>query len=179
MRDEWPTQDRARNQDCDGACREGLYRDTPGDRIGACITRDGIGRASRHAHHEEPVSCSISGVPRGLVYTHPEGNPLKEKDLGDMTSHDYEDRVYIGRVRQWNEDEGWGVIESSSFDDAIWAHFSSIDPASHRNKAGGFRLLRAGDRVSFTAEQAEQDDFHWRTKWILSEEDGESEEPNT
>lgn len=96
-----------------------------------------------------------------------------------MTSHDYEDRVHIGRVRQWNEDEGWGVIESSDFGDAIWVHFSDIDPASHRTQAGGFRLLRTGDQVSFTAEQAEQDGFHWRAKWILSERDGTSEEPDS
>lgn len=92
-----------------------------------------------------------------------------------MTSHNDEDRVYLGRVREWNEDEGWGVVESSNFDDGIWVHFSNIDPASHRTQAGGFRLLRAGDRVRFTAEQAEQDGFHWRVKWIISGEDDESE----
>lgn len=88
-----------------------------------------------------------------------------------MATHKRQNRILTGRVIQWHEDEGWGVVESSELDGPAWAHFSHIDPSAHRVTSGGFRLLRAGDRVEFTVERAEQDDFHWRTTWILSSGD--------
>lgn len=68
-----------------------------------------------------------------------------------------------------HEEEGWGVISSADLDQPVWAHFSSIDPASHRVvEAGGYRVLLRGDHVRFTAEQAEQDGFHLRATWVTT-----------
>jgi len=64
-----------------------------------------------------------------------------------------------GRVREWHDDEGWGVVEAPGFDDPVWVHFSVID-------AAGYRALRAGAEVELTAERAEQDGYHWRATWV-------------
>ncbi|REK84670.1 cold shock domain-containing protein [Streptomyces inhibens] len=56
---------------------------------------------------------------------------------------------------EWRREEGWGVLASSAVPDEVWAHFSAI-------QAEGFRELTAGQPVTFTVEQAQQDQFHWR-----------------
>lgn len=76
--------------------------------------------------------------------------------------------TYIGRVRQWDKDNGWGIIESSTFDEPIWAHYSNVDRDSWGVLPGGFLHLYVGDEVEFTVERAEQDEFHWRTIWVKS-----------
>ncbi|MEV8036266.1 cold shock domain-containing protein [Streptomyces sp. NPDC086182] len=63
--------------------------------------------------------------------------------------------VFGGRVLVWHSEEGWGVLASDALPDRVWAHFSMI-------RAEGFRELIAGQPVTFSAEQAEQDDYHWR-----------------
>lgn len=85
-----------------------------------------------------------------------------------MMTQNRQNQILTGRVIQWHEEEGWGVIKSSELDSLAWAHFSHIDPSGHRVTSGGFRLLWPGDRVQFTVERAEQDGFHWRTTWISS-----------
>ncbi|MEU8463954.1 cold shock domain-containing protein [Streptomyces sp. NPDC029003] len=59
-----------------------------------------------------------------------------------------------GHVQEWHSDEGWGVLVTPSLPQPVWAHFSSI-------AAEGYRELTAGQAVSFTAEEAEQDAFVW------------------
>ncbi|WP_258906373.1 cold-shock protein [Actinokineospora sp. UTMC 2448] len=87
-------------------------------------------------------------------------------------------RTYTGVVAEWHEDEGWGVIHSSDLDRLVWAHFSCIDSSSHRVvEAGGFRVLKQGDRVRFTVEQADQDGFQLRATWITTE--GPNEESSS
>ncbi|MFC9895144.1 cold-shock protein [Nocardia sp. NPDC127579] len=75
-------------------------------------------------------------------------------------------RVHTGRVSRWHEAEGWGLLEAPDIEGAVWAHFSLIDPASAGTRPGGFRTLRRGESVSFAAERAEQDGYHWRATWI-------------
>lgn len=81
--------------------------------------------------------------------------------------------VHRGTVREWHEDDGWGVIVSPELDSPVWAHFSHVDPASRGvEPVGGFRLLHPGDVVCFTAERAEQDGYHWRAIWVKATEPG-------
>ena len=63
--------------------------------------------------------------------------------------------VFTGRVLEWHSEEGWGVLASDALPERVWAHFSVVE-------AEGFRELAAGQCVVFTAEPAEQDEYHWR-----------------
>jgi len=67
--------------------------------------------------------------------------------------------VSHGTVREWNEDEGFGVIDSADTPGGCWAHFSSIVMA-------GYRSLAPGDRVSFTCEAGQQDGFDYRARLV-------------
>jgi cold shock protein len=60
-----------------------------------------------------------------------------------------------GTVRQWDDDEGWGVIDSTGTPGGCWVHFSAI-------VSDGYRRLSPGDRVTFTLEPAQQDGFAYR-----------------
>ena len=60
----------------------------------------------------------------------------------------------IGVVREWHDDEGWGVLDSDETPGGCWAHFSSL-------MLPGYRRAAAGDRVSFTHSRAAQDGFHY------------------
>ncbi len=60
-----------------------------------------------------------------------------------------------GTVREWHDDEGWGVVDGPGVPGGCWVSFSAI--------AGeGFRRLRAGDHVRFVAEEGWQDGFAFR-----------------
>jgi CspA family cold shock protein len=48
-------------------------------------------------------------------------------------------------VREWREDEGWGVVQADELDKGIWFHFSRIDME-------GYRSLRPGQRVEIRVE---------------------------
>jgi CspA family cold shock protein len=73
------------------------------------------------------------------------------------------EEVFSGRVLEWRSEEGWGVLACDALPDRVWAHFSVI-------QAEGFRELRGGESVTFTAEQAEQDGFHWRAVSVWFED---------
>ena len=66
-----------------------------------------------------------------------------------------------GLVRQWDDDEGWGVIDSSETPGGCWAHFSVVE-------VDGFRKLAAGEAVTFEFEAAEQDGFAFRATRVES-----------
>lgn len=70
--------------------------------------------------------------------------------------------VFVGHVLEWHTDEGWGVLASPSLPDVVWAHYSTI-------QAEDFRELTTGQAVRFLAEEAEQDQYHWRAVRIWSE----------
>jgi CspA family cold shock protein len=80
--------------------------------------------------------------------------------------------TYVGRVCQWDEENGWGVVESASFRDPVWVHYSVVDPDSHGVLPGGFLNLFTDDEVEFTVERAEQDGYHWRALWVKSTKRG-------
>ncbi|WP_137292641.1 cold shock domain-containing protein [Nocardioides dongxiaopingii] len=59
-----------------------------------------------------------------------------------------------GVVRVWDDEEGWGVIDSALTPGGCWTHFSSV-------LVGGFASLTAGQDVAFEFEAAEQDGFRY------------------
>jgi cold shock protein len=60
-----------------------------------------------------------------------------------------------GTVREWSDDDGWGVIDSADTPGGCWAHFSMI-------VSQGYRSLDPGDHVAFTYEAPGQDGFSYR-----------------
>ena len=57
-------------------------------------------------------------------------------------------------VRQWDEDEGWGIIDSEETPGGCWANFSVIEMP-------GYRFLTAGDSVTLEWEVGEQEGFDY------------------
>lgn len=60
-----------------------------------------------------------------------------------------------GTVRIWNDDDGWGVIDSADTPGGCWVHFSHV-------VSSGFARLTPGEQVTFTYETARQDGFDYR-----------------
>ncbi len=60
-----------------------------------------------------------------------------------------------GTVREWSDDQGWGVIDSADTPGGCWVHFSVI-------VSEGYRSLKPGDPVTFTHEAPGQDGFDFR-----------------
>ena len=61
-----------------------------------------------------------------------------------------------GTVREWHDEEGWGVIDSPTTPGGCWMHYSHVD-------ARGRPALSAGQEVMFSCEPVTwQDGFHWR-----------------
>jgi CspA family cold shock protein len=60
-----------------------------------------------------------------------------------------------GTVREWSDDDGWGVIDSAGTLGGCWAHFSMI-------VSQGYRRLEPGGQVAFTYEAPGQDGFSYR-----------------
>ncbi|OIK08250.1 cold-shock protein [Streptomyces monashensis] len=78
--------------------------------------------------------------------------------MSDTTSAE----VFSGRVLEWHSEEGWGVLASDALPDRVWAHYSVI-------QAEGYRELAVGQTVTFSAEQAEQDEYCWRAVSVWPE----------
>ena len=68
--------------------------------------------------------------------------------------------VSIGVVREFHAVEGWGVVDGPDVPGGCWVHFSAI-------AMDGCRMLAPGQRVSYLAEEANQDGFRYRaiTVW--------------
>lgn len=60
-----------------------------------------------------------------------------------------------GRVRNWSDEEGWGVVDSAQTPGGCWAHYSVVD-------IPGFASLKPGQDVELEWEQARQDGFGFR-----------------
>lgn len=60
-----------------------------------------------------------------------------------------------GVVRAYDAGQGWGVIDGPDVPGGCWVHFSAV-------AADGYRALTPGQAVSFEAERADQDGFHYR-----------------
>ena len=64
-------------------------------------------------------------------------------------------QVATGVVREWREEEGWGVLDSDETTGGCWAHFSVLHMA-------GYRSAVPGQTVVFSFERGEQDGFGYR-----------------
>ena len=64
-----------------------------------------------------------------------------------------------GTVRYWNDDEGFGVLDSADTPGGCWAHFSVV-------VIDGFRSLAAGDLIAFEFEPAQQDGYSFRASQV-------------
>ena len=60
-----------------------------------------------------------------------------------------------GRVRSWQDNEGWGVIDCSETPGGCWAHFSVVAVA-------GYKALAPGQDVALDWEPAQQDGYSYR-----------------
>ncbi len=60
-----------------------------------------------------------------------------------------------GTVREWDDAEGFGVIDSADTPGGCWVHFSYI-------VIDGYASLKPGDQVTFTYEALAQDGFSYR-----------------
>ena len=58
-------------------------------------------------------------------------------------------------VREWRDEEGWGVVDSPQTPGGCWVHFSAIATA-------GYRTAHAGQDVQLEWEPADQDGFAYR-----------------
>ncbi len=59
-----------------------------------------------------------------------------------------------GSVREWHDEEGWGVLDSPETPGGCWAHFSSL--SMH-----GYRKAAPGQRVTFTHQRSPQDGYDY------------------
>jgi CspA family cold shock protein len=72
-------------------------------------------------------------------------------------------------VKQWKDDEGWGVVISPEVPGEVWAHFSHIVDDDET----AYRSLNDGERVRFDYEhyQPGQDGYVWRATWVVGVSD--------
>lgn len=61
----------------------------------------------------------------------------------------------MGTVREWFDQEGWGVIDSPDTPGGCWTHFSNV-------AVSGYTGLDPGQSVALEWEMAEQDGFSYR-----------------
>lgn len=64
-----------------------------------------------------------------------------------------------GVVREWHDDEGWGVLDSEATPGGCWAHFSHLDME-------GFRSAVPGQVVDFSYVPGAQDGFDFRAEHV-------------
>jgi CspA family cold shock protein len=60
-----------------------------------------------------------------------------------------------GIVREWHDDEGWGVVDSDAAPGGCWVSFGSV-------LMDGYRSLEPGRAVSFEFEPGPQDGYAYR-----------------
>jgi cold shock CspA family protein len=74
--------------------------------------------------------------------------------------------VVRATVTEWNDAEGWGVLEAASIPERIWAHFSAL-------QVDGYKTLRAGDVVEADVEgplSFSQDGYRYRARTVWPSE---------
>jgi len=62
-----------------------------------------------------------------------------------------------GVVREWHDDEGWGVVDAPEVPGGCWVGFGQV-------AIPGYRSLRAGQEVALEWEQGQQDGFSYRAR---------------
>lgn len=63
-------------------------------------------------------------------------------------------------VRQWDNEEGWGVLDSPETPGGCWTHFSHVE-------MDGYRSLVPGQRVDLVWESLGQDGYDFRAVRVL------------
>jgi CspA family cold shock protein len=64
-----------------------------------------------------------------------------------------------GKVKFFNDEKGWGGIESDQTPGDVWVIWSVIDGTGYRN-------LTPGEEVEFLYERADQDSWRYRATWV-------------
>ncbi len=64
-----------------------------------------------------------------------------------------------GIVRFWNDEDGWGVIDSAETPGGCWSHYSVLSVT-------GFSTLSSGQAVEFDWEMGEQDGYGYRALFV-------------
>ncbi len=64
-------------------------------------------------------------------------------------------RTTTGRVREWHDEDGWGVIDSPETPGGCWAHFAHVLVA-------GYKSLEPGQTVELVYEAPGQDGYSFR-----------------
>lgn len=69
-------------------------------------------------------------------------------------------------VREWHEDQGWGVLDSPETPGGCWAHYSAIAGPVLASEGGvavsQYKTASAGDRVDLEWESFVQDGYDFR-----------------
>ena len=63
-------------------------------------------------------------------------------------------------VRTWDDEQGWGVLDSDATPGGCWTHFAALD-------FDGYRKLSPGQQVRLTAESPGQDGYAWRAVRVV------------
>ncbi len=69
-------------------------------------------------------------------------------------------QVLPGTVKNWHEEEGWGVLVSPDLPGEVFAHHV------HIRGQDGYRTFAAGDPVVFEADEQGQDGCQYRARWV-------------
>ena len=64
-----------------------------------------------------------------------------------------------GVVREWHDDDGWGVVDAPEVPGGCWVGFGHV-------AVEGYRALSAGQEVALEWERARQDGFDFRAKRV-------------
>jgi CspA family cold shock protein len=63
--------------------------------------------------------------------------------------------VIQGSIRSWDDEQGWGVLDSADTPGGCWAHFSVV-------RGAGLGAMQPGAPVLFDFEVGEQDGYSYR-----------------
>ena len=58
-------------------------------------------------------------------------------------------------VRDWNDEDGWGVLDSDATPGGCWTHYSALD-------MDGYASAKPGQKAVLVYERANQDGYDWR-----------------
>ena len=68
--------------------------------------------------------------------------------------------VVVARVREWHDEEGWGVLDSAETPGGCWVHWSHLDH-------DGYRTLRDVETVELEWVGVPQDGYPYQATRVL------------
>lgn len=129
---------------------------------GRCLRR--LARALPAGH---PAWLALTGADRDEAQAALDVRPMVSTDdrlhIDHARASDpwrYIGRMMSGVVRNWDRDEGWGVIDSPETPGGCWAIFAVIEMP-------GLKTLTAGDRVDFEWVTPGQDGFAYAATRVV------------